>query len=415
MRIVMLIVIPFFLLADSYGLKELIIQANHNNGLLKAKALNTESKKQSIASAKSQYWPVLDVGASYAQVNPSNIVTPGGTGTLLANLSVDLYDGGHKNALVKAKRYEYEASLFEKKAFEKSMILDIVRYYYMVKTLKATRYALEKRALELKAQIERIKKFKNSGLATQEDIDKLEAAYDNNAYTIANTELSIVTNQEHLKLITGIEASSLKNNTFQNPNHIRFETFDTIKIMQANANAIAENVEAINAGYMPHVKLSDTYYKSHFNDVSRIPGFEREGYLLDQQNKLAISVNMRLFDNGMISKESEAAKYKMLSLLSEVAHAKREQKMQFDLAKKSLQTSRIKQASAKSALKAANSTYTAIKKKYETGLVDNITYLDALTQKTLTTAQYKETLYHYEIAKSIYYYYAGKDPKEYIR
>jgi hypothetical protein len=49
------------------------------------------------------------------------------------------------------------------------------------------------------------------------------------------------------------------------------------------------------------------------------------------------------------------------------------------------------------------------------GIVDNVTYLDALTEVTLSQARYKETLYDYEIAKSIYYFYAGKSPREYIR
>jgi len=415
MKSVGLLCVPFFLFAHSYGLKTLIDHATKSNGLLKAKEMTVQSKQESIEAAKRAYWPVLDVGADYSKVTPSNIVSPGGTGTLLANLSVDLYDGGRKSALLKAKRFEYEASAFEKAAFEKSMTLDIVQHYYGIQTLKATLYALEKRAHELKAQRDRVKKFKNNGLATQEDIDKLQAAYENNAYTIANTKLSLSTNEENLKLITGVVVQNLKNNTFKNPKHVRFETFDAIKVMQAHAHAVGQNVAAIDAGYMPQVKLSDTYHKSHFDDVSAIPGFGGDSFLLDHQNKLTISLNMRLFDHGTMAKKSEAVKYQKLALLSQIAHAKREQKMQFDLAKKSLQTSLQQQISAKSALKAAQSTYVSVKKKYENGLVDNIAYLDSLTQKTLTMARYKETLYHYEIAKSIYYYYAGKDPKEYIR
>ena len=56
-----------------------------------------------------------------------------------------------------------------------------------------------------------------------------------------------------------------------------------------------------------------------------------------------------------------------------------------------------------------------LKEKFEVGLIDNIAFLDALTQKTQAQSRYKETLYDYEIGKSIYYYYAGKDPKEFIR
>jgi outer membrane protein TolC len=89
--------------------------------------------------------------------------------------------------------------------------------------------------------------------------------------------------------------------------------------------------------------------------------------------------------------------------------------MQLRLAGKNLRTIQAKLKSSKSALNAAKSTYDVIRQKFEVGLVDNIAFLDALAQKTLTNARYKETIYDYEIAKSIYYYYAGKDPKEFVR
>jgi len=171
----------------------------------------------------------------------------------------------------------------------------------------------------------------------------------------------------------------------------------------------------IEAGYMPQVSVSDTYHKSHFDDLVNSPGFGGDGFLIDHQNKLMLSVNMRLFDKGKMSKESEAMKYQKLSLLSQINHAKKEQRMNFKLAKRSLKTTRTKLKSAKSALKAAQSTYHVIRQKFEVGLVDNIAFLDALAQRTLADARYKETIYDYEIRKSIYYYYAGKDPKEFIK
>ena len=74
-----------------------------------------------------------------------------------------------------------------------------------------------------------------------------------------------------------------------------------------------------------------------------------------------------------------------------------------------------KRKSTQSALRASKSTYDAIVRKFDAGAVDNITYLDALNKLTLAKARDKETQYDYEIAKSIYYYYAGKNPKEFIR
>jgi len=207
----------------------------------------------------------------------------------------------------------------------------------------------------------------------------------------------------------------LKNDAFVEPHNIGYETLENIKALQQSASAVGENANAVDAGYMPQVGLSDTYHKSHFDDVVSLPGFSGDGFLVDHQNKLMVTVNMRLFDNGKMSKESEAIRYKKLSLLSQIAHAKKEQKMNFKLAGKTLNTTRTKLKSAKAALKAAQSTYHAIRQKFEAGIVDNIAFLDALTQQTLADARYKETIYEYEIKKSIYYYYAGQDPKEFIR
>lgn len=413
MRILLGLFLPLFVFAQSYGLKTLVDHANKENELIKAKEISIKAKQERVDAAKSAYWPTVDVGASHSSLSPNSVVSPGETSSAFATISLDLYDGGRKSAELRGKRYEHEASLFEKSAFEKSITLDIVRHYYGIKKLKATLQALQERATELGAQIKRVKKFKEAGLSTQEEVDKLQSEYDSNDYTIANTKLALVTSEENLYLLSGLPAKHLKKNYFVEPRNVQYEVFENIKMLQANANAIGENSNAIDAGYKPQVTLSDTYNKSHFNDTVSITGFD--GLLLDHQNKLMVSVNMRLFDNGRMSKKSEAVKYQQMALLSEIDYAEKEQHMNFTLARKSLETTRTKLKSAKSALKAATSTYRVLKQKFEVGLVDNIAFLDALSEKTLAYARYKETIYDYEIGKSIYYYYAGKSPREFIR
>jgi len=415
MKILMGLVLPLYVFAQSYGLTTLIDHASNENELIKAKEISIKAKQQEVEAAKSAYWPTVDIGASHTELSPNSLVSPGQTSSAYAMVSMDLYDGGRKSALLNASRYVKEAALFEKAAFEKSITLEIVRQYYNIQKQKANMYALKERSTELEAQIIRVKKFKSSGLATQEEVDKLQAEFDSNNYTMANTRLALVTSEDNLQLLTGLPAKNLKDDHFREPDNVQFETFENIKMLQANAKAIGEQSNAIDSGYMPQVVISDTYNKSHFDDTVSMPGFGSDELLLDHQNKAMLSVNMRIFDHGKMSKESEAVKYQKLSLLSEIEYAKKEQEMNFNLSGKSLETLRSKRKSAKSALRAATSTYDALKEKFEVGLIDNIAFLDALTQKTLEQSRYKETLYDYEISKSIYYYYAGKDPKEFIR
>lgn len=414
-KILLGLVLPLFVFAQTNSLKTLVEHASKENELIKAKSISIKSKKFEVESAKSAYWPTVDVGGSYSELNPNSLVSPGKTTTGYASISIDVYDGGRKSALLSAKRYEEEAASFEKAAFEKSITLDIVRHYYNIKKYKANLHALEERSSELTEQIKRVKKFKASGLSTQEEVDKLQAVFDSNNYSMANTKLALVTSENNLQLLTGLSVKNLKNNHLKEPKNVEFEVFETIKMLEANANSIGEQANAIDSGYMPQVQLSDTYNKSNFDDTVSIPGFSSDSLLVDSQNKLMLSVNMRLFDNGKMDKESEAVRYKKLALDSEISYAMKEQEMNFHLSGKSLEALRSKRKSAKSALRAAKSTYDALKEKFEVGLVDNIAFLDALTQKTLQQSNYKETLYDYEISKSIYYYYAGKDPKEFIQ
>jgi len=112
--------------------------------------------------------------------------------------------------VLQAKSYEKEASFFEKEAFAKSVTLQIVQHYYAIKKLQANLHALRERSKELKAQIVRVKRFKLTGLATQEAVDKLQAVYDNNRYTMESVKLNIETAQENLRLLSGIDATRLE-------------------------------------------------------------------------------------------------------------------------------------------------------------------------------------------------------------
>ncbi|HHD73009.1 MAG TPA: TolC family protein [Epsilonproteobacteria bacterium] len=406
--------LPLSLFAQSYGLKSYIEYAQKTNGEIKAKEIGILSKQQGVEAAESAYWPTLDIGASYKDATPNYVVSPGRVASGFASLNLELYDGGRKSAIVNAKSFEREASLFEKRAFEKSITLKIVQHYYAIQQLKATLHALQERSKELKAQIERVKKFMASGLSTQEEVDKLQSVFDGNQYTMENTKLAIETNEQNLKLLSGLPATGLKQSRFIEPKKIAFEWFDPIKIMQAKANAIGENANAIDANYMPQVSVSDTYHKSHFDDLVSSP-MAGDGFLIDHQNELTLSATMRLFDHGKMAKESEAVKYQKMALLSQLDQAKKEQRMNFGLARQNLRTTRAKIKSAKSALRAATSTYGVLKQKFEVGLIDDVSFLDALATKTLAQSRYEESIYEYEIKKSIYYYYAGKDPKEFIR
>ncbi len=397
--------------AKSYNLKELIDSASQYNLQIKAKEIAKSATAKELDAKKSAYYPSLDIGASYTNTTPNSFISPTGVSVGYASISMDIYDGGRKSALVRASEFAYEASVFEKRAFEKSVILNITNHYYTIKKLQSMLHASKEQSKELIAQIKRVKKFTQAGLSTQEDVDKLQAVYDNNQYNIENIKFSLVMNREKLQLLTTLPIGHLKNSRFKEPYQIHFEPYESSQILEANANILKENANAIGAGYRPQIKANYTYNKMDYRDS--VAGSEL--FLIDHQSKVTLSVNMRVFDNGKMKKEEEAIRYKQMALNAQRDYAISIQKMEFRVAKRRLKTIKSKLRSAKSALKSSKSTYVTIVQKYEAGLVDNIAYLDALNSQTLAKARYKETLYDYEIAKSIYYYYAGKNIEEFIR
>ena len=415
MKKIILFLFPFFLFGKVYDLKALITHAQTHNQQIVAKELSAQSKNREMQAQEGAYWPTLDIGASYAHTTPVTLVTPGRTTIGYAKVQMDIYDGGRKKSLLNAKALTYHASLLEKDAFAKSVTLTIIKHYYTVKKLQAMLFAMQEQSEELRAQIRRIRNFAKVGLATPEEIDKLQAVFDDNQYRIADSRLMLQTSVEQLRLLTGLSAKHLKNSYFKEPKKLTLRPYEETKILQANVKALDAKADAIDAGYRPQVQISDTYSRSYYDEVDSFPGFSGDSFLPDHQNKLMLSVNMRLFDHGKMKREREAVQYEKLALASQRAYALSKQKMQFKLAKSRLVSIRSKLKSAKSALRAAKSTYGVIVKKFETGLVDNIAYLDALNNVTLAQARYKETLYDYEIAKSVYYYYAGRDPKEFIK
>jgi len=415
MKILFGVLLPIMVWSQGYNLGYLIKNADKNNYQLRAKELEIKAKNAEVLAKESAFMPTLDIFASHLNASPNSLTSPGIVWSGGVTLGYELYDGGRKNALLEGKMLEKGVTKFERDAFAKSLTLEIVNRYYTVFKLEAYLHALGEQSHELQAQMNRVKKFVDSGLATSEDVDKLQAEFDENDYTIASTTLALMESRENLWLLTGIHINGLTYSHFREPRGVRLEPYEKTKILSLQSHIIQKGVDSIEAGYKPQVNISDTYRRSRFDDTKSVIGFDPSQMMLEEENKLTLSVGVRLFDGGRIKHEAEALRVRKLVAESEKIHASREQKMYFTIAKKRLETLQNKRKSTQSRLKATRSNYHAILQKFEAGVVDNITYLDALNNMTLATAKDKETAYDYEIAKSIYYFYAGKNPKEYIK
>jgi len=137
--------------------------------------------------------------------------------------------------------------------------------------------------------------------------------------------------------------------------------------------------------------------------------------LLDKQNEIMATLNLRLFDFGTIREKKEAIKLKADALNEKIIYKLKEQQMQLEIAKERIVTTKLNIKSSKSALKSATSALKTITKKYNAGVVDNVVYLDALSSQTKAKSTYEKSLNDLEIAYAIYYYYNNENLEKFIK
>jgi outer membrane protein len=399
--------------ASEVGLDDLVNGVMQNNQLLKSYNYQALSKEKELESQKRSFFPTIDVGATYVGNNRFNAFTPKETKNIYGVASLDIYDGGKKSALVKSKTFDYKASLYEKDAFSKNITLDIIQRYFLIQKLQANLIVLQMKSNELQYQIKRAKSFVKAGLMTIDDVDKFQASSDENDYNIENTLFSIDEQKENIQTQTGIEYTSFRESSLAEPNSdMQMDDYENTKILDAKAQSVKEIGNSVGSVYVPQVKVQDTYYKYYYDEDTLASS---SGFLFNDKNVLTVSATWRIFDGGQISKQKEAYSLQGLAIQEQKLNSIKEQKSSFELAKKRLKTTLAQIKSATSAVKSAESTYEIVTQKYEAGLVDNVSYLDALNAKSSAMSRYKTALYDYEIAKSLFYYFAGKNPKEFIR
>lgn len=402
------LVIPAFIYADS--LKELMDFATINNNIVASKSLTEQSRLKDIESSESAYYPTIDVGAYYQSKNEKTPSVAGDTYSGYASLGVDLYDGGRKNSVIEKNKALLEASLYDTSAYKKSLQLSITQDFYNIKSEEANLNALNEENIQLKAELDRIKKFYAVGSATKDEIDKLQAALSDNIYQIHASKFQVLSYKRLLSLKIGKKVDTLDDSSIENPVGIDKDISDDINVLKSNIKSYVHSAKTIESGYLPQVRIEDTF---SLYDYDRSDSTHYEG--VDNQNVFLLKFNMRIFDNGNLDKQKESILVQKMALQSQIKQVEQEQDINIELAISRIDTTNAQIDSAKSSLESATNAFETIAQKYEAGAVDNVAYLDALSTKTNAHAQYQKALNNLQIAYATYYYYTNKNIKEYVK
>jgi outer membrane protein TolC len=404
------LLLPALLFCDD--LKSLLEFAKNSNNIITASKITKQSKLQEVEASKSDYYPTIDAGAFYQRYDEKNVFASGTTYGAFATLGVDIYDGGKKSNTLKQKENELSSSEYEYRDTFKSISLAIVEDFYNIRSFTSLLQSREEASKVLKAQLDRMQKFYEAKMATSDDVDRLQAAYDKNIYAIESLKFQILSLKKALELKVGKEIKQLDNSKFKKIDD-KGDELDKIKALRASKNSILSASETIDSYYYPQIRVEDTYTFYGYEDEPSLGGRAIEQ--LDSQNKLMATLNLRVIDFGVMGEKKEALRLHAKALNEQILYKAKEQKMHIELAKERIKTAKLNIKSSKSALKASQSAFETITQKYNASIVDNVAYLDALSSKTDSQATYEKSLNDLELAYAIYYYYNAKDLGEYLK
>ena len=405
-----ILLVPALLFSED--LKSLLVYAKENNNLLRASKISVHSKEKELQSAKSNYYPTLDAGLFYQREDDPKEFYPGTIYGATAKVNFDIYDGGKKSYTEKQKKSELSAANFSHKDDTKSMLLTITKNFFNLRSLYASLAARQEASIAVKAQLQRMQQFYAANLATSDDVDRLQSAYERNIYAIESLKFQILSLKKSLELEVGKDITQPQNSHFKKLSIQTSEKLDSIEALTYNKQALKNLSRTIESYYYPNINIQDSFSLFEYQDKPYYNGHPVP--LLDKQNKITANLTLRLFDFGKLREQKEAVKLKADALNEQIIYKTKEQKMQLELAQKRIETAQLNIKSSKSALKAATSALKTITQKYQAGIVDNVTYLDALSSKTEAKALYEKSLNDLEIAYAIYYYYNAKNLEEYL-
>ena len=129
------------------------------------------------------------------------------------------------------------------------------------------------------------------------------------------------------------------------------------------------------------------------------------------------SANMKwnLFSFGQTKYQYESKQKEYLASRSNFEYEKNKADVDLQLALKSYNIAKAKIKSTEATLKAAQSAYEIIKSKFENGLIDNVAFLQSLTEKYDAISQHKKAINDLEVKKATIIYHSGEKLQEYIR
>ena len=395
----------------SQNLEELV-NLTIENRLVESSKQNLDALKDEYKSVQRGYLPKLDAGASYSINEHEYPNNPKKRANAYGSLNYLLYDGGKKYDIYDG--YETNIKSGEKSldALKNNLSLTVIQYYFDYLSLEAKKDAKQKEIEQLTAQEDRIGRFYNAGTTTEDELQKIVSRLQNAIVELQEIELNIITITHNLEYITGTQVSITDGSKLEDINNLiqKSPRFD-IQALDFETQSKQSVAQAQKSGYYPTITLDNTfnYYDNNYdrkiNDTD----------INNHQNVASANMKWNLFSFGQTKYQYESKQKEYLASRSNFEYEKNKADVDLQLALKSYNIAKAKIKSTEATLKAAQSAYEIIKSKFENGLIDNVAFLQSLTEKYDAISQHKKAINDLEVKKATIIYHSGEKLQEYIR
>ncbi|MDD3055924.1 MAG: TolC family protein [Aliarcobacter sp.] len=394
----------FPLFAFAGNLNELLNLAEQNKQV-EASRYSLEASKEKEYATKSSYLPNLTLGANQTFNQEKNMFTPEKSTTGSATLSFTVYDGGKREASFEQQQALVKSATFALASVQNNISLDVIYYYYNYLSTLANKESTLKKLEQLEAERYRLEKFLSVGSITADELQKIVSSIEQTKVDLLTLDNTLNNISNTLEYLTGQEVLIEKGSTlvFKDTKNEETKRFDILALEQSTQSSKAE-AKIAKAPNRPTILIQDTYSQYDFD-------YPVATNNLDHQNSIQLSLEWKIFDFGSTSANAQAAYLNYLSKNSELEYEKYKAKASFKNAQNSYKTSIAKIEAAKVKLQASEMTYELIKKKFQQGIVDNVSYLDALSDKFNSNSQLQTALNEVEYQKAVLLYEMGENIK----
>lgn len=387
-----------------------LIKSAIENKLVKASKHQLEASKLDYESLKNSYKPSLNLSSKYSSIdNETPSMARNGLSSSIS-LNYNLYDGNKKENNYKALESEVQKQDYNLKDLKNRIALNVINLYFSYLSFDESKKAKVQEVNQLRSQYKKQERFYQTGTIAIDELEKILSRLENANVSIQEIELDKQTILHNLEYLVGKRVDVINGGKIKSfPKKESILRADIKALEYELKNSIA-SAKVVKSEKYPQINLNNTFTHND-ND------FDNEAFDsgVDNQNILSVNLSWKLYDFGTVDKKYEAAMKRYLALKSEYEYEKNKMDTDLKLSYKSYDIAKLKISSAKASLKSANTTFKAIKDKYENNIIDNVAFLEALSEKYNALSILKTAEYDLELKRANIIYNSGYDLENFIR